>query len=79
MTTATKKSTEPKLLTALQARERLGMSNGEFYRLLPRLIASGMRKVILPSRAKGQVYVKFETASIDRMIQRAAETETPLC
>jgi len=65
------KTTE-QLLRPSEVYRKLRISKTKFYRIRARLIAGGMKRV----RIDGNV--KYLESSIDEMIRRAAETETPL-
>lgn len=60
------------LLTMNQTAQRLGISRVTFWRNLPRLRAKGLQLVQLGKRKM------FRAASLDKIIIKAAENETPL-
>ena len=61
------------LLTINETAKRLGVSKSTLRRKLSRLRANGLQLVRLGKRPM------FREASLDRIIKRAAEAETPLC
>ncbi len=61
------------LLTPTDVTKKLRISRSKFYNIRARLIARGMKKVIVGGNAK------YLESSIDRMIIRAAENDQPLC
>ena len=68
------------LLTTHEAARRLGISRQTFWRLRPHLRAKGLRVVLIPStRAGGRPAVRYQAASLHRLIERAAERETAIC
>jgi len=89
MTTATKKATRrrererPRLLTAAQVIEQLGVGKTTFYRHLAALKARGLREVVVGQR-RGEAaignasIVRYEAASVERLVRRAAK-EGRLC
>ena len=60
------------LLSAKQASQRLGLSLRSFYRYRHKLIALGLQKVQAGKR------LTYREASIDKLIENAAEHEEPL-
>ncbi|HPD48661.1 MAG TPA: hypothetical protein P5279_17460 [Anaerohalosphaeraceae bacterium] len=60
------------LLTAKQAAKRLGVCYRYFNTLRPRLVAKGLQQVTV-GRSR-----KFREASLDSLIQKAAEQGVPL-
>ncbi len=60
------------LLNAKQASRRLGLSLRSFYRYRHKLIARGLQAVRAGRR------ITYREASIDRLIQNAAENEASL-
>ncbi len=60
------------LLSAKQSAQRLGLSLRSFYRYRHKLIARGLQAVRAGRR------ITYREASIDRIIQNAAETESSL-
>ncbi len=60
------------LLSAKQSAQRLGLSLRSFYRYRSKLIARGLQAVRAGRR------ITYREASIDRLIQTAAETEASL-
>jgi predicted DNA-binding transcriptional regulator AlpA len=61
------------LLTPTEVSKKLRISRSKFYRIRAKLIANGLQKVKIDGSTK------YLESSIDRMIIRAAETETDLC
>ena len=61
------------LLTPTDVTKKLRISRSKFYNLRARLIARGMKKVIVGGNTK------YLESSIDRMIIRSAENDQPLC
>ena len=61
------------LLTPTDVTKKLRISKSKFYNIRARLIARGMKKVIVGGNTK------YLESSIDRMIIRAAENDQPLC
>jgi hypothetical protein len=60
------------LLTPTDVAKKLRISRAKFYQIRVRLMARGMKKVMVDS------CTKYLESSIDRMILKSAETETPL-
>ena len=60
------------LLTPTDVAKKLRISRSKFYAIRARLMAAGMRKVVIDG------CTKFTESSIDRLINKAAETENPL-
>ena len=56
------------LLNLNETARRLGISRRQFYRLRPRFITRGLQEIIVGQQRK------YREASVDRMIQKAAET-----
>lgn len=65
--------TSEQLLRPTEVYRKLRISKSKFYRIQSRLIAAGMKRVKIDGNNK------FLESSIDEMIRRAAETETPIC
>ena len=68
-----------RLVTARQAAAYLGISQATFYELLPRLRARGLRAVTMPSPRGSRPLRRFDTRSLDRLIDRATQREEALC
>lgn len=56
-----------RLLKLAEAAERLGISRRQFYRLRPRFIARGLQEITVGHQRK------YREASLDQLIQKAAE------
>lgn len=68
------------LLTAADVARRLGISYMQFRRLRPKLVASGLRIVRLPSSIDGKrPTIRYQASSLDRLIRVAAEREAAIC
>jgi predicted DNA-binding transcriptional regulator AlpA len=63
-----------KLLTARDVYRRLGISEQQFYRLREKLIAAGLRPVVVTAGGR----VRYTEVSLDRLINKAATRETPI-
>lgn len=61
------------LLTPTDVCKKLRISRSKFYAIRGRLMARGMKRVVVDGNTK------FLESSIDRLIMQAAETETPIC
>jgi len=61
-----------RLLQLAETARRLGISRRQFYRLRPKLLARGLQEITVGQQRK------YREASLDRMIQTIAETETAL-
>ncbi len=61
------------LLTPTDVTKKLRISRAKFYRIRAKLIASGMKRVVIGGS------VKYLESSIDKLLRKAAETEVPLC
>ena len=61
------------LLTPTDVMRKLRISRAKFYRIRAKLLAQGMRTVVIGGS------VKYVESSIDKMILRAVEKEVPLC
>lgn len=61
-----------KLLTAVEAARKLGVSRTKFYRLRTRLVAKGMQERIIGQQRR------YREASLDRMIAAEEEAVTTL-
>lgn len=66
-------NTTEQLLRPKEVYTKLRISKSKFYRIQSKLIAAGMKRVRIDGNNK------FLESSIDKMIRRAAETETPIC
>ena len=60
------------LLTPTDVTKKLRISRAKFYKIKGRLMAKGMKKVVIDGNTK------YLESSIDAMIKRAAEREEPL-
>ncbi len=60
------------LLTPTDVARKLRISRAKFYAIRSRLMARGMKKIVIDG------CTKFTESSIDALIQRAAEREEPL-
>ena len=61
-----------KLLTPIQAARKLGISRAKFYVLRTSLTARGMKRVTVGS------HIKYLESSLEKLINRAAESGKPL-
>ena len=61
------------LLTPTNVKDKLKISRSKFYRIKPRLIAAGMKTVVIDGSTK------FLESSIDALILRSANEGRPLC
>jgi len=68
----------PALLSGSDAARHLGISRTTWCRLLPRLRAAGLHRVIVPGRV-GRGIARYTRESLDALIARAATTEGALC
>lgn len=60
------------LLSVSKVSERLSVSRRQFYRLRPRLVAKGLQEITVGHQRK------YREASLDHVIQKAAENGTIL-
>lgn len=86
MTEITQKSTEkrqdrqlPLLVSQAEAARLLGLSPRTFRDLEPALRAAGLQVVTIPSPTRGRPTKRYRVASLERLVERAATTERPLC
>ncbi len=61
------------LLTPTDVTKKLRISRSKFYRIRAKLIAGGMKRVVIGGNTK------YLESSIDALLRKAAETEVPLC
>lgn len=61
------------LLRPSEVYRKLRISKAKFYRILPRLVAKGIKRVKIDGNDK------YLESSVDEMIRKAAETETAIC
>lgn len=61
------------LLSPTDTAKKLRISRAKFYAIRGRLMAAGMKKIIIDGNTK------YLESSIDRLILKAAETEKSIC
>jgi hypothetical protein len=64
--------TPEQLLTPIEVARKLSISRSKFYRIRGRLIANGVKWVIVDRN------IKYLESSIDTLIRKAAETEAAI-
>jgi sugar-specific transcriptional regulator TrmB len=59
-------------LTVNEITKRLKIGRTKFYAILPKLMAKGLKKIVIGH------HVRFFESSLETLLKKAAETETPV-
>ena len=66
------------LVTAIDVANALSISPCHARRIMPRLVAAGLRPVTIPSPRGRRPLTRYHADSLRRIVDRAAETDCPL-
>jgi len=66
------------LLCTIEVANALSISPCHCRRIMPRLVAAGLRPVTIPSPRGNRPLTRYHADSLRRLVDRAAETDSPL-